>query len=240
MFPRLLCYLRHHRARFSLSLPLKAKKTSIASPISRLPHDIIMETLRYFSTPLHMHEWEAFPWFLGHISSEWRRLFLTMTLEFWSHIKIDSSKFQECPKFFRSWQSRFEELLAFFLECSAGQPFSFLFRCLANGATLAPWDYVKFFCHVFDMIIEHSNRWLNALITIDMPASRGLHHMRNRLPLLRSLELFVYRTDIDPLHEIFTDSPSLLLQKVSTWKFQWSALTSFRLPYMGIFDAHQF
>jgi hypothetical protein len=93
------------------------------------------------------------------------------------------------------------------------------------------------------MIIEHSNRWLNALITIDMPASRGLHRVRNRLPLLRSLELFVYGTDIDPLHEIFTDSLSLTslpLQKVSTWKFQWSALTSFRLPYTGIFDAHQF
>lgn len=203
--------------------------------VHSLPHDVIREVFQYFTQPFRVHLWRKFPWFLGHISSEWRHIFLSMTPEFWSKIELDWTQmfYRDSgaiePYYSRS-HSLFKELVAFFLSSGRGHPFSFQFRfplSITGNQWCSDWDFIL---HIFAQLIEQSMRWHDVLIMGPDALISQLTSVRNRLPLLKGLELSVFAPEKTCCHRAFENAPSLThltLSDLSTWNFRWATLTSF-------------
>ncbi|KAF8347376.1 hypothetical protein F5887DRAFT_955414 [Amanita rubescens] len=181
-----------------------------------LPPDILREILKKFYTRgcVVVHNPGSFPWLLGHICAGWRRLFLSMTMEFWDNLVIDLFAVK---KNFSAFQ-----ILEFCLKCNEGYPLSFSFRIVID---------------MLDALIRQSMRWLKVEFYLRDAELQRLHHAKGRTLLLQSLELtrLGNKSWFDrPVKHVtkrfadtFSNSPWLTrvhLSSLSTWKFDWSTI----------------
>ena len=199
-----------------------------------LPPDILREILTNFSTQrVVVHKPTSFPWFLGHICAGWRKLFLSMAMEFWSNLVIDlpavKKKFPHSVAHFE----RTGEILDFCLTCNEGYPLSFSFGMRKS-------HYSEEYSHVTDMLdalIKQSMRWLKVEFHLQDAELQRLHHVKGHTLLLQSLQLrrfgddVWFDTPVKPVAErfagTFSNSPCLVqlrLSSLSTWKFDWSTI----------------
>ncbi|KAF8729434.1 hypothetical protein AX14_006118 [Amanita brunnescens Koide BX004] len=201
---------------------------------------ILREIFKNFSTSVVIHKPESFPWFLGHICAEWRRVFLFMTPQLWSNLSIDL-RVSSAKKHFPHSSAHLERALDILRVClkrSGGHPLSFSFSMCKS-------HYAEEYTYVVDMLdalIGQSMRWLTAELCLRDAELQRLHRAKEHTPLLRSLTLIRSdeptwsSTPIAPVAErfadIFSNSPSLTqlqLSSITTWKFDWSSLLVLKL-----------
>ena len=114
-----------------------------------------------------------FPWYLGHICSPWRAVFLSMRQEFWG-------KFMLYPPTSRSLKfkaRRCAALVKLFIECARGQPFSFDIHQDTQSRI------------ILKKFMKESSCWLDASFSIAKSEISSLLKIKNRLPHLRSPHL---------------------------------------------------
>ena len=127
-------------------------------------------------------------------------------------------------------------MVAFFLDCTRGAPFSFSFGVESKGDYFIDSNNIR---PTLVELLKHSEQWEGLSIHLS-PAELALFcAVKSRLPLLKKLEIGIkkdidYRRTLsikpDMVTNIFEDSP--LLTQVTLWdiakwrfKFNWSSLT---------------
>lgn len=202
--------------------------TSIAQS---LPHDIIHEIFKGFSTALILDmrkdipKEDEFPWYLGQICSWWRIVFLSMHREFWSKYVLCPSRPNASTP---GVSKRFITQTKNFLIHGQGHPFT-----LEIDAVIPPPALP-----ILEILAAESTRWLDASLVLHDTTVHKLAPIKNRLENLRSLVLAVDSiwgavATIPPVCEdIFENAPSLThvaLSHLSSWRFKWSSLKCLRL-----------
>ncbi|KAK2459434.1 hypothetical protein APHAL10511_008545 [Amanita phalloides] len=148
-----------------------------------VPAEVIHQIFALFSATLRTVDPTAFPWFLGHICSKWRFIFLSMT-QFWHTISIS---FQEVGS---RWQPDIElakNITQFFLEQNSTAPFSFTFEVL-NAFSLRRWERENV-RRILKMLANESKRWKDVSFWVDSSTFSPLPRTKDRLPLLRTLHM---------------------------------------------------
>ena len=203
-----------------------------------LPLDIVEAIFKHFSNTLRVQSCHWFPWFLGHICSWWRSVFLGMTAQFWSSFGLQLGLSSSLV--FK--QGLATEIVKFFLRRSPKDPFSFSFMLLhPSGLDAYPPAERACLLSILHMVIEESPRWSKATFVIDESLVPALHRVRNRVPLLEDLVFYPLEglgkhSISDHTADVFADAPSLTrlsLREILRWKFNWSALTKLNLHVIG-------
>ncbi|KAK2459488.1 hypothetical protein APHAL10511_008472 [Amanita phalloides] len=201
------------------------------STAQTIPTEVIQQIFALFSTTFTAHDPALFPWFLGHVCSRWRSIFLDMTTEFWHTIHIafhweDTSK----PA---------KNLIQFFLECDPTAPFSFCIRFPGALAKSQPHvrDHMR---QILEMLVDESMRWKQISFRVaDTPMTHllPLTRAKDRLPLLQKLQLSYLSYSVPlPLLDVFQSAPSLNVIQMSNpgnWKFDWSTLKVVEVNQLG-------
>ena len=152
-----------------------------------------------------------------------------MRSTFWSKIVIEPGPFNTEP-------TKVQEIVAFFIDCTHGQPFSFEF-CMDYGGLENRLHLV------FADLCAYSEQWEEASIGLLSPELKYFCAIQGRLPLLRKLEIFVScladsTTSIPSMvTNVFEDAPLLThvgLWDINTWQFNfnWSSLTIIKILYL--------
>ena len=219
--------------------------------ISKFPTEIITEIFKNFSTPVLIHQGpKSFPWFLGHICTRWRIVFLSMSTDFWGKININFFKTVKQFPLTVAWFERALDIFNFCLKCNEGCPLSFSFN-------MGTWHYAEEYLYVIDILnalLTQSMRWAKVELYVQGAEVPRLHHIKGRMPLLRSL-IFAQREQIDDWEELgmpidpgfarfvnaFEDSPSLThleldMPNLKAWKCDWSSLVVLRLKSLSSAD----
>ena len=200
----------------------------VSSAAQNLPADIIQEMFSYFSTSLRLNVNKEFPWFLGHVCSRWRALFLAMTTKFWQSISIDyRNRWPSDPRQINC----ILEITRFFVTRNQEEMISFNYL-LSKDDRAHGLQSVADLRRVLEVLVEESTRWESVSIetaSLDLPT---LQRVKNRLPSLRSLRLSIPANLSSISSEIFENTPSL--QQVALvghfhWKLNWSSLTTLEL-----------
>ena len=193
--------------------------------MSDIPTDILREVFRQCSSsPLQAHSAWKFPWYLGQVCSHWRTLFFSMRSTFWNKIVIEGM-------FSRAKTANVQEIIAFFIDCTHGQPFSFTF-CMGDRSGVRLHGVLADLC-------AHSEQWEEASIRLLSSELEHLCSVKGRLPGLKKLEIVVawsmkherMRSTIAGMAtNVFEDAPLLThvgLRDDHTWQFNfnWSSLT---------------
>ncbi|KAF8337827.1 hypothetical protein F5887DRAFT_521140 [Amanita rubescens] len=207
------------------------KMEKIVSPTAQnLPVDIIQNIFGYFSTSLRLsYTSKGFPWFLGHVCSAWRAIFLTMTTEFWQSISLDYRWPSEARQI-----KCILEMTRFFVARNREETISFSYLLPTDDWTHGQQG-VTDLRRVLEVLVEESMRWESVSIetaSLDLPT---LQRVKDRLPSLRSLMLRIpvhHSSNTPPGPGIFENAPSL--QEVTlvghfNWKLNWSSLTALEL-----------
>jgi hypothetical protein len=202
----------------------------LASAMTDIPTEILREVLRQCSSsPLQTNAAWNFPWNLGQVCSHWRALFFSMRSTFWNKIVIE-----ETYDGFQSKSGKVQQILAFFIDCTHGEPFSFAF-CMERR-----FDHLR---PVLADLYAHSEQWEEASFRMWSHDLEHLYSVNGRLPLLKKLEIsvewdppqFSMRRDI--LTNVFEDAPLLTHVVLSDhgWQFNfdWSSLTIVDFKYLG-------
>ncbi|KAK2459867.1 hypothetical protein APHAL10511_008067 [Amanita phalloides] len=205
----------------------------VRSPLV-LPTEIVLLIMDLFATTLSTGKLRSFPWFLGHICSAWRSIFLSMTAEFWSRISIE----------FVPWRNLNEELertknvVHFFLERDSAAPFSFEVKSLYRLHELLLPEGV---CvrQTLDMLMDTSMRWKDASFTVArakvlLPLLRAKH----RLPILIDCGL---NKVPDLLFDVFQNAPHLndvVVRGLGDWKFNFEDLEAISLDELEFGAPH--
>ena len=216
------------------------------SKILKLSSEIIVEIFKNFSTPVAVFHprHKSFPWFLGQICAQWRRVFLSMSTHFWGNIEIhvcDATKrFPQSGAYYE----RALDMLNFYLKCSEGRPLSFSFAMDVHYSE----EYV-YVIDILDALLAQSMRWVKAELSVQGAEARRLHCIKGRTPLLKSLifnqmeqsqpDWEDFSMPIDPgfarFVDAFEDSPSLthlelyMSTNIERWKCDWSSIVVLRL-----------
>lgn len=207
-----------------------------ASTAQSIPPEIIREIFKHFSTPLTLYMLSnprvpIFPWYLGHICSLWRAVFMSMYDEFWCKYKLHLAPIPN-PSRSRSIIAQTTQ----FLERTTGRPFSFQI----DGQDI----YDEPSAQIFRLLAAESSHWQEASFTISETKIPILSGVRNRVQCLRSLELALVpaitwrpappAAQVLPAgcEDLFESAPLLtriMLSSLSTWRFNWHIVTSFHL-----------
>ncbi|KAM6490580.1 hypothetical protein JOM56_013923 [Amanita muscaria] len=190
--------------------------------------EVIREIFHYFSTPLHLHELNSFPWYLGHVCASWRAVFMTMPLHFWNKLDITLDFMDNLYDDPLRRKNRYElmlHVLRFFLDRTNRHPFSFQlerrFQCLEGEE-----DYIG---SVLEMLVAESTRWEDVFIRYQQSHVPILYRARNRLPLLRSVQLLRSRFDGEQslgydLLEGASCLRSVSIADLCEWQMDWTQL----------------
>ena len=199
------------------------------SAMPDIPIPILQEVFKQcFSEPLQVYDSEAhdFPWYLGHVCSQWRALFFSMRSTFWNRIEIEWYNYGPLEP--EQFTKRIEEIVAFFLDRTCGAPFSFKF-CMKRRYT----------CDVRPILmrlIVHSEQWEEVSIYLHPYELVYFCGTKGRLPLLKMLDIYVREDentgDTIPsmVANVFEDAPRLTHVVLwdtpwSHFRFNWSSLT---------------
>ncbi|KAK2459435.1 hypothetical protein APHAL10511_008546 [Amanita phalloides] len=198
---------------------------------TELPTEVIQEVFTSFAAAISTIDPTQFPWFLGHVCSSWRRIFRSMTSEFWTSVFIGFDQGD-------SDNERTAQVVRFFLERDPAAPFSFdviLKDCISDF----PPEEADHIRQTLEMLVDASMRWKDVYIKACAEDLLPLARAKNRLPLLRKIQLqFWPETDEvpDALFEIFQNAPSLNvvdMPELAEWKFNLENLTAITLDELG-------
>ncbi|KAF8337828.1 hypothetical protein F5887DRAFT_521137 [Amanita rubescens] len=199
------------------------------APILNFPNEITQDIFSHVapSTVLRTQFTTCqFPWVLGHICSEWRAIFFSMTPQFWSRISVH----YETLHFNQQKVGRMKEMVEFFVNRDRAETISFDYQVLS--LTIASGSLPNDMHPVLELLVEQSMRWECVTITVTHSDLPILRRIRNRLPMLRKLGIFMYEP-VPPTasNDIFEDAPLLrnVLLIDPSWKLTWSALTTLEL-----------
>ena len=199
------------------------------APIPNFPNEIIQEIFSHVapSTVLKTNFTSCrFPWVLGHICSEWRAIFFSMTPQFWSRISVH----YVTPHFDQQKIGRIKEMVEFFVNRDRAETISFDYMVLS--VTTVSNDLPNDMHPVLELLVEQSMRWECVTISVTHSDLPILRRIRNRLPMLRKLDIFTHKPWLSTSsNDIFEDAPLLrnvVLMDLS-WKLKWSALTTLAL-----------
>jgi hypothetical protein len=151
-----------------------------------IPMDALQELFKQsLSSPLQAHQPREFPWYLGHVCSQWRALFFSMRSTFWHRIEIERLMY-----YFDRGRGgsamHMKEIVAFFLDCTRGAPFSFAF-CKKRGYPEKDY-YIR---PILKDLLVHSEQWDKVSIELLSTDLGFLCAAKGRLPLLKKLEIMV-------------------------------------------------
>jgi hypothetical protein len=178
-----------------------------------------------------------FPWYLGHVCSRWRSLFLSMRSTFWNRIDIELWH----DDYSGEEESRESEIVAFFLDRTRGAPFSFSFGTIRRNlhAEQEPYNIPL---AILARLVVHSEQWKEVFFELSSSEVGCLCAAKGLLPLLTKLELVVNKdADYEPTQnmtsDVFEDAPLLtqiMLCDHSTQRFKVnsSPLTIVYLVYL--------
>ncbi|KIL57553.1 hypothetical protein M378DRAFT_171619, partial [Amanita muscaria Koide BX008] len=168
--------------------------------------EIIFEIFGHFLPGLKVSitKHHQFPWSLGQVCMTWRNAFLT---------------------FPQLWRMR-----------SGNHTISFRFTAWLSlqCPCLSPSPSPETLCcgQILDRLVEQSTRWRDAYFLMDICEAETLYRVKNRLPMLRSLQCrFVrYGTQVDmqDLNDMLVDAPRLTrisLDENIKWNIDWSSMT---------------
>jgi hypothetical protein len=170
-----------------------------------------------------------FPWYIGHVCSRWRSLFLSMRSTFWNRIEIELwhdnySGQEESPK---------SEIVAFFLDCTRGAPFSFSFQSVRRDGCLKQDPYNIPLAILMHLLV-HSDQWNEVSFQLLSSEVGCLSAAKGRLQLLKELEITIIKDNHQGIQSmatnIFEDAPllthiTLCDDSVRRFKFNGSLLT---------------
>ncbi|KAK2464801.1 hypothetical protein APHAL10511_003219 [Amanita phalloides] len=196
-----------------------------------LPTEMVEYIFGFFSKTFAACYPESFPWFLGHICSRWRSIFLSMIKHFWRKISI----FYPTPW---DYDHDYGDVVRFFLQRKPEAPFSFHFT-LSDTVTNYSQGASDIF-NILEMMTDESMRWDSLLFDALLPEdllllARAKNRIKNRIPLLRTVQLHTNRSAGEPLNDMFQTAPSLNAIEVYHllgWQFNWSNLTDVVVRYM--------
>ncbi|PFH46235.1 hypothetical protein AMATHDRAFT_8062 [Amanita thiersii Skay4041] len=144
-----------------------------------LPPETLCEILSYFSATLTVNRTSSFPWYLGHICTSWRAVFLH---QFWTSININWWS-HSAGRLYVPWE-RVLELVQTFLVRTQGRLFTFKFISPFNR------DFQTSHSHrTLRTLMDHSDRWAGASLRIYESYLPLLQLVKGRLPHLRALEI---------------------------------------------------
>ena len=204
------------------------------TPIAQvIPQDILHEIFVHIGA--EWLEWldvgrpERFPWYLGHICSQWRTTLLSMPPR--------GLKINEDPR--KNKDQRNNELtkkiVKYFLKWKRG--------CQFDLVLSYDWWYQDIWKGmILDLLVTESARWRHVTMDICHRAC-GLHRIKDhlRLPSMQSLRLIdIYCPHCDPtagknghLEDVFANTPSLTHVRLPwmswNWGFDWSNFTYLHL-----------
>ncbi|KAM6499450.1 hypothetical protein JOM56_004958, partial [Amanita muscaria] len=197
-----------------------------------LPPELIFQILSKFLPGLTLHVTTGpriFPWYLGHICSSWRAVF--MSPQFWSSLVVNI------------WEAHLTNverallLIEMAIQRSKNHPLTFQFKIdKDNESDLSD-------CHkLLEALMAQSTRWLN--IYLDLPSSMTslLYAVKTRLPILRTFRLIITRDDTPndenalQFGDLFEDAPqvrhaSIIEYSLAAWKLNWSSITTLHLHF---------
>src|SRR6266550_5082605 len=197
-----------------------------------IPSDVLCEIFLHLSSPLRLLEPYKFPWYLGQVCSEWRATFLSMQPYFWNEIQIERPEDHNR----QADSARIMAMLTFFLNVTNGGPFSF---------TLFKESEVPDVELILSKLRDYSMQWVNASMELRVSELLLLRSVKNRVPLLKSLELILpIRLEVEASNHdptsllqvglLFENAPLLTRIKLTClsdlgWRFNWAQLTSTHL-----------
>ncbi len=201
-----------------------------------IPSDVLCEIFLHLSSPLRLLEPYKFPWYLGQVCSEWRATFLSMQPYFWNEIQIERPEDHNR----QADSARIMAMLTFFLNVTNGGPFSF---------TLFKESEVPDVELILSKLRDYSMQWVNASMELRVSELLLLRSVKNRVPLLKSLELILpIRLEVEASNHdptsllqvglLFENAPLLTRIKLTClsdlgWRFNWAQLTSIHLCWFS-------
>ncbi len=208
----------------------------VVRSMCRIPSDVSREIFSHLSVPLRLLEPYKFPWYLGQVCSEWRAIFLSMRPYFWNEIQIEWP--EDCDR--QPDSARVVAMLTFFLNVTSGAPFSFT---LYNEESEYDVDEAPYVQLILSKLRDYSMQWVNVSMELQVPEFLLLRSVKNRIPLLQSLELVLPSRDeisnqdstlLLQMGSLFENAPLLTRIKLNSlsnvgWRFNWTSLTGIHL-----------
>jgi hypothetical protein len=153
---------------------------------------------------------------------------ILVLVTFWNRIEIelwhdDYSGQEESPE---------SEIVAFFLDCTRGAPFSFSIRSVKRDSRLKEHPY-NIPLAILACLIVHSNQWKEVSFQLLSSEVGCLCVAKGRLPLLKELEMIIIKDDhrgTQSVTDVFEDAPlltqiTLCEDSARRFKFNGSLLT---------------
>ena len=199
--------------------------TSIAQVI---PQDIVQEIFVHIGGEdivwLDVEHPKYFPWYLGHICSQWRITLLSMPPR-----GLKAGKHQRNKELTMN-------IVTYFLEWKRGHQFDLVLSCYC-------WSQENIWTDMVDLLVAESARWRHVTLNICTRACGipALYRVKDHLPSMQSLRLIgMYCQPKAPKNghprDIFTNIPSLTHIRLPwmswNWGFDWSNLTHLHLEDM--------
>jgi hypothetical protein len=214
------------------------QKMSIAQV---MPQDIIREIFAYFGTyRLDANNPEYFPWYLGHICSQWRTTLLSMGPH-----KLCVSSSEGRVSMDKESSFVIANVVTHFLELNRGRQFDLGLRC----DCFLHW--MEHNTSLFGLLAAESARWRHVTLDICHGACGiALYQIKDHLPSMQSLQLRCISCRYqdcspdngDTPRDIFSNTPSLTHVELShltwDWEFDWSNLTYLDLTFWVCQDHH--
>jgi hypothetical protein len=194
---------------------------------------------------LSVTEPAQFPWYLGHICSRWRDVFISYPA-FWSnfiiYLELDYDIYGEPRTIHEPDVTRALAILNVCLPRGGNGPFSFKLVLYSYDLRYGSDQSSKSRCglQVLELLVGQSNRWHDAHIELCESGLPILYMVKDRLPILRSVRVNIWscgaasmRTPSSNYIDLFEDASQLkcLHAGVFTWRVDWSALTVVHLRY---------
>ena len=214
-----------------------------------MPQDVVREIFTYFGTyyldtdiPNH------FPWYLGHICSQWRTTLLSIGPRYLSvsSCEVDVTDIRWSFKY-----DRIANVVTHFLELNRGRQFDINLFYDCTGTSFHQDIWMDKVSHIFGLLAAESARWRRVnLYVCPRACGAALYQLKDQLPSMQSLRLThiscryqdCFSDNRDTPRDIFSNTPSLTHVELSystwDWEFDWSNLTYLNLTF-GVCQDHR-
>ena len=171
----------------------------VVSRLRILPPEILQDIFLSFAGTRMEAQWTIvtdLPWVLGQVCRTWRQNALALS-SLWSHLPTMDLSTQTIPIREKSQLECIEELLR---RSRSARLDVYLFALGFKGVSHP----------LVDLLIQHCERWEVATIKIDISLLDCFRQIKDRLPVLKSLSLYLsgYGSDL-PTVDMFEGAPQL-------------------------------
>ncbi|KAM6502608.1 hypothetical protein JOM56_002585 [Amanita muscaria] len=209
-----------------------------------LAAELIFEILRYARPELiPVLNPRDFPWHLGHICSSWRAVFVSSS-QFWNTLSIDLDSKAKDRKIDPRPYEHALDIVNVCVQRSKSRPLKFTYwMTLPVLYSSKQRTRVSRYCRsILAVLVAHSERWQDIDLSIGPPQLATLYSVRNKLPKLESVRLFLYpqywvskklkQLREDAQTSLFANAPKLTrtyLMDHEAWRINWSSVTTIHL-----------